>query len=108
MFAVIAHGGRQYRVQEGDVLSVDFQAESKNGDPVKFDQVLLANGGGSSSIGKPTIAGASVSGEVLIAEEKGDKLDIYKMRRRKNYRRKTGHRQKYTRVKITGITVPGL
>ncbi len=108
MFAVIADGGRQYRVQPGDVVSVDFRAEIKTGDVISFDQVLLANGGGSSSIGKPTIAGATVQGEVVLDEEKGVKLDIFKMRRRKNYRRKTGHRQKYTRVKITGINVPGL
>ncbi len=108
MFAVIADGGRQYRVQTGDVLSVDLRAESKAGDVLTFGEVLLANGGGASAIGRPTISGASVTAEVVEGLEKGVKLEIRKFRRRKNYRRKTGHRQKYTRVKITGIDVPGL
>ena len=108
MFAVIADGGRQYRVQTGDVVSVDYRAECKDGDSISFNQVLLANGGGASSIGLPLIDGASVTGEVMLSEEKGDKLVIQKMRRRKNYRRKTGHRQKYTRIRITAIDVPGL
>jgi large subunit ribosomal protein L21 len=108
MFAVIADGGRQYRVQPGDVLSVDYREELKDGGVLTFDQVLLANGGGASTIGAPVIGGATVTAEVITALEKGIKLDIRKFRRRKNYRRKTGHRQKYTRVKITGIDVPGL
>lgn len=108
MFAVIADGGRQYRVQPGDVLSVDYRDTVKNGETITFSDVLLANGGASSAIGRPTISGASVTAEVLVDLEKGIKLDIRKFRRRKNYRRKTGHRQKYTRVKITGINVPGL
>lgn len=108
MFAVIADGGRQYRVQPGDVLSVDYREATKDGDVLTFDQVLLANGGGTSAIGAPTISGATVKAEVVTSLEKGVKLDIRKFRKRKNYRRKTGHRQKYTRVKITTIDVPGL
>lgn len=109
MFAVIVDGNRQHRVQEGSFLSVDYRgSEVLAGSSITFDQVLLANGGGSSVIGAPTISGASVLAEVVIATEKGPKLEIQKLRRRKNSRRHTGHRQKYTRVKVTKITVPGL
>jgi large subunit ribosomal protein L21 len=108
MFAVIENGSRQHRVQEGDFLSMDYQGELQTGATVTFDRVFLANGGGASVIGRPTIEGASVVAEVVIVTEKGPKLEIQKLRRRKNSRRHTGHRQKYTRVKIKSITVPGL
>lgn len=109
MFAVIVDGNRQHRVQEGSYLSVDFRgAEVEAGASITFDRVLLANGGGPSVVGVPTIAGASVVGEVVIATEKGPKLEIQKLRKRKNSRCHTGHRQKYTRVKIKSISVPGL
>ena len=109
MFAVIVDGNRQHRVQEGSFLSVDYRGEEiQAGSSITFDRVLLANGGGASLVGAPTIAGASVVAEVVIATEKGPKLEIQKLRRRKNLRRHTGHRQKYTRVKITSISVPGL
>lgn len=108
MFAVIENGSRQHRVEKGSFLSVDFCSETEAGHTITFDRVLLANGGGPSVIGAPTIEGATVTGEVVIAEEKGPKLEIQKMRRRKNSKRHTGHRQKHTRVKITEISVPGL
>jgi large subunit ribosomal protein L21 len=108
MFAVIEDGSRQHRVQEGDLLSVDYRSDAEIGAALEFDRVLLANAGGASVIGKPVIAGASVVAEVVNDEEKGPKLEIQKIRRRKNSRRHNGHRQKYTRVKITGITVPHL
>lgn len=108
MFAVIVDGNRQHRVQQGSALSVDYRADAQAGSTITFDQVLLANGGGASMIGTPVISGATVTAEVLIAEEKGPKLEIQKLRRRKASRRHTGHRQKHTRVKITGISVPGL
>lgn len=108
MFAVIEDGSRQHRVQEGDLLSVDYRSDAEIGAELAFDRVLLANAGGASVIGRPVIDGASVSAEVVNNEEKGPKLEIQKIRRRKNSRRHNGHRQKYTRVKITGITVPNL
>ena len=108
MFAVIENGSRQHRVQEGDLLSMDFLADAEVGASLKFDRVLLANAGGASVIGAPVIDGAVVEGEVILAEDKGPKLEVQKFRRRKNSRRHTGHRQKYTRVKITSITVPNL
>jgi large subunit ribosomal protein L21 len=108
MFAVIEDGSRQHRVSEGDLLSVDYRSDAEVGAALSFDRVLLANAGAASIIGKPVIDGAEVTAEVVLDEEKGPKLEIQKIRRRKNSRRHTGHRQKYTRVRITGITVPDL
>ena len=108
MFAYVESGSHQYRVTTGDTLLIDFIDSAKVGDPVTFDRVLLANGGGTSLIGQPTIAGATVAAEIVEPLVKGPKLEIQKMRRRKNYRRHTGHRQGYTQVKITGVNIPGL
>lgn len=108
MFAVIEDGNRQYKVQPGDLVVVDFREDAAEGQALTFDRVLLANGGGASVIGKPTIDGATVAAEVVLGEFKGPKLEIQKLRRRHASRRHTGHRQKHTRVKITGINVPNL
>lgn len=108
MFAVIENGGRQHMVEEGQLLSIDYRSELNDGDTVTFDKVLAANSGADSAIGQPVIDGASVTAEVVTALEKGPKLEIQKIRRRKNSRRHTGHRQKYTAVKITSIDVPGM
>lgn len=108
MFAIIADGGRQYKVQQGDLLVVDYREDAEVGQSLTFDSVLLANAGGASVIGQPTISGAKVIGEIVVDEFKGPKLEIQKMRRRHASRRHTGHRQKHTRVKITEITVPNL
>ena len=103
MYAIIAADGKQYKVQEGDELQVDLRPDVKEGDQIKFDQVLLVSDGTSPKVGKPTVAGASVAAEVL-GQEQGDKIYIQKMRRRKNYRRRTGHRQMYTLVRIGAIS----
>ena len=108
MFAIIDESGRQLRVATGDVLKIDFRAGATEGQELAFEKVLLANGGGASLIGRPVIDGASVTASVVDPVEKGPKIYIQKMRRRKNFRKRTGHRQKYTTVKITGINVPGL
>ncbi len=108
MFAIFADGGRQFRVQEGDTLLIDYRDGVEEGSPIRFDQVLLANAGGASAIGRPEIPGASVEATVVRPEVKGKKLEIGKFRRRKNSRRHSGHRQKYTSVLVTSITVPGL
>ena len=107
MFAVFEDGSRQYKVRQGDVLAVDLR-ETQDGQTITFDKVLLANGGGASVLGRPLIAGATVTGEVVMAVMKGIKLEIQKHYRRNASRRHNGHRQKYTRVKITGISVPNL
>ena len=108
MFAVISDGNRQIRVSAGETIRVDYRAGVETGQSVTFDRVLLANGGGDSSIGRPALDGATVAAEVVEPEFKGEKLDIVKYRRRKNSRRHIGHRQKYTLVRITSIDVPGL
>ena len=101
MYAVIRTGGKQYRVSEGQLLRVEKLPGTK-GDKVNFSEVLLL-GGDSPKIGRPLVQGASVAAEIT-AQDRGKKLVVFKFRRRKNYRRKNGHRQPYTELKITGIT----
>ena len=103
MYAIIAADGRQYQVHPGDEIQIDLRDGAKDGDAVTFDTVLLFSGEGGVKVGKPQVAGASVAAEVL-KQEMGDKIYIQKMRRRKNFRKRTGHRQMYTRVKIGAIT----
>lgn len=108
MFAIIEESGHQLRVEEGQILAVDYRADAEVGQTLTFGSVLLANGGGASRIGTPSLEGAVVEAEVVEQTVKGPKLEIQKFRRRKNSRRHTGHRQKYTGVKITAIKVPNL
>lgn len=103
MYAIISDGGRQLKVEEGQELDVDYRDLSV-GDVVTFDRVLAYRDDESLKVGQPILEGASVTGEVLSVVQ-GPKLVIQKARRRKTYRRKTGHRQMYTRVKISRITV---
>ena len=101
MFAVIKTGGKQYSVAAGDTITV-MALEGAPGDTVKFDEVLLVSKDGAARIGAPTVAGASVSGE--IAEQaRSPKTIAFKKRRRQNSKRKRGHRQDLTLVKITAI-----
>ncbi len=102
MYAVIATGGKQYRVEQGETLQVE-KLEAEPGKTLEFAEVLLVSDGANVKIGTPHVAGARVTAEVL-GDVKGPKLLIYKFRRRKGYRRKTGHRQPYTQLKITSIT----
>ena len=101
MYAVIATGGKQYRVAEGDVVRIE-KLEADLGATVEFDKVLLVGNGGDVKIGAPLIAGGKVSG-VVHKHGKGDKKVIVKFRRRKHYKRAGTHRQFFTEVKITGI-----
>jgi large subunit ribosomal protein L21 len=103
MYAIITDGGRQYRVEEGQEIEVDFRDIAK-GAELKFDKILAVAGAGGLQLGQPLVSGATVSAEVL-GVEMGEKLTIQKFRRRKNYRRRTGHRQMFTRVKINKIHV---
>ena len=99
MYAIIADGGRQYKVEAGQELSIDFRGLSE-GEKLTFDHVLaVSDGDGDLKLGTPYLSGVSVPAEVLGAE-RGEKLVVQKIRRRKNSRRKTGHRSMYTRVKI--------
>ncbi len=99
MYAIISTGGKQYKVQKGDLLDVELLNEEQS---VTFDHVVFFHDGKTARLGTPAIEGISVKAEVL-GMTKGPKVVAYKYKRRKNYRRKVGHRQKYTRVKITEI-----
>lgn len=101
MYAVIKTGGKQYRVQKDDILEVEL-LDAKKGDTVTLDEVLLVGSEGNAKIGTPTVAGASVKAEV-VDQIRGDKVIVFKKKRRQNYRRKNGHRQSLTVVKITDI-----
>lgn len=101
MYAIIADGGRQYKVQEGQELEIDYR-EIPTGESIRFERVLAVSGGNGVQLGKPTVDGASVTAEVLGVAQ-GEKLTVQKMRRRKNSRRKTGHRQWFTKVRIGKI-----
>jgi large subunit ribosomal protein L21 len=101
MYAVIATGGKQYRVKEGAVLRVE-KLDAEEGAAVEFDQVLLVGEGDKVSVGKPYLEGGRVRATVM-SQGKARKVEIVKFRRRKNYRRTKGHRQAFTQVKITGI-----
>ena len=103
MYAIISDRNNQATVRVGDEILCDLMDDAERGSTITFDHVLLVGEEGSVKIGKPTVEGATVEGEV-IGEAKGKKLTIFRFRRRKNIRRKTGHRQRYTHVRITGIT----
>ena len=102
MYAIIADGGRQYKVEEGQQLEVDLRDVSA-GDKIEFDRVLAVSDDNGLTIGKPTVSGAKVTAEVL-GVKMGQKLVIQKFRRRKNSRRKTGHRQMHMSVRVEAIS----
>lgn len=108
MFAIFEDGSRQYRVEPGTKLLVDYRDGVEPGATITFARILLANGGGASRIGAPILDGATVTAEVIRPEFKGEKLEIGKFKKRKNSRRHVGHRQKHTLVRVSGIDVPGL
>jgi len=101
MFAVIETGGKQYRVKPGDVIDVERDAATDS-EKITFDRVLMVGEESDVKVGSPTVEGASVSGE-LLGEVRGDKVLVFKFKRRKGYRRKTGHRQDLLRVRIDDI-----
>lgn len=101
MYAIVSDGGRQYRVEEGQELDLDYRDVAK-GSELVLDQVMAISGDGGLKLGQPSVAGARVTAEVLGINQ-GEKLVIQKFRRRKNSRRRTGHRQMFTRVRIRKI-----
>lgn len=101
MYAIIETGGKQYRVETGDIIDVELLEPVSDG-KVEFKHVLFINNGSAVKIGSPHIAKSQVVGE-LIQEVKGPKVIAFKYKRRKGIRRKVGHRQRYSRVKITDI-----
>ena len=102
MFAVISDRSRQIGVRVGDVVACDLNTAWKDGDQVTFDRVLMVSNEGNVRLGKPTVEGASVQAKVLGAF-RGPKTISMRFKRRKNVRKKQGHREGYTRVEITGI-----
>ena len=102
MYAVIESGGKQHRVQEGEVLKLE-KLEVATGETLNFDKVLLVGAGGDVQVGSTYLVGSTVSAEVL-QHGRHDKVRIMKFRRRKHYKRETGHRQWFTEVRITGIS----
>jgi len=102
MYAVIKTGGKQYRVEPGDVVTLE-RLDGDAGDGVKFDEVLLVDADGEMKIGTPSVNGAAVSG-TIVEQGRARKVIVFKFRRRKNYKKKNGHRQYFTRVQIDQIS----
>lgn len=102
MYAIIADGGKQFRVEEGQSLDIDYREDATKGDELEFDRVLAVGGEQDLKLGQPALEGAKVTAEVLGVEQ-GPKISVQKLKRRKKYRPRTGHRQLYTRVRINRI-----
>ena len=103
MYAIIQDGGRQYKVTEGQELTIDYR-DIPSGESIRFDNIVAFSDGSNFRIGEPTVSGATVTAKVLGVAQ-GPKLVIQKFRRRKTLRRRTGHRQMFTMVKIDKIGV---
>jgi large subunit ribosomal protein L21 len=101
VYAVVETGGRQYKVTKGQVINVERLA-GEPGDTIELDRVLLISGDSDVTVGHPTVPGAKVLAKV-VGEEKGEKLIVFKYKQKTRYRRKTGHRQTYTRLAIEDI-----
>lgn len=101
MYAVIESGGKQYRVTPGDVIQVE-KLDATEGQTVDLNQVLMVSDEQGVRVGSPMVAGATVTAKVR-SHGRGDKIRVFKMRRRKHYRKTMGHRQYYTELEITGI-----
>lgn len=107
MYAVIETGGKQYRVQPGDVIDVERLPGGGEGDePVVFERVLLVAGDDEVRVGSPVVKEAQVQG-ILVGAVRGPKIVVFKMKRRKGYRRRTGHRQDLHRIRIEAISLGG-
>jgi large subunit ribosomal protein L21 len=104
MYAIIQTGGKQYRVQPGDTVHIE-KLPGEAGSAVEFDQVLLLSDSENVAVGRPLIQDAKVTGEI-VSHGRGKKIIVFKFHRRKDYRRKNGHRQSFTAVKINNIVTP--
>jgi large subunit ribosomal protein L21 len=101
MYAIVDIAGQQFKVEKDQTVFVH-RLENKEGDKVKFENVLLVDNNGSVKVGAPTVSGASVSAKVL-SHLKGDKVIVFKKKRRKGYQKSNGHRQQFTKIVIEGI-----
>jgi len=103
MYAVIKTGGKQHKVSEGDVIAIE-KINGGKGDAIVFEQVLMVEKDGDIRVGRPVVEGAKVTGEIL-AQTKGDKLIVFKMKKRKGFHKKNGHRQQLTSMRIKEISI---
>jgi len=103
MYAIVEINGQQFKAEQGKKLFINHIREAEEGQTVEFDKVLLVDNEGAVTVGTPTIEGAKVVCEVLTPLVKGDKVIVFKMKRRKDYRKKNGHRQQYTQVEIKSV-----
>jgi large subunit ribosomal protein L21 len=101
VYAIIESGGKQYRVEPGAVVALE-RIPGEVGSQVELDRVLLVSDGSTIKVGQPTVAGAKVISQI-VAQTRGKKIDVFKFKRRKKYRRKTGHRQNLTEVRVAEI-----
>lgn len=101
LVAIVQTGGKQYTVKKDDVIQIE-KLDAEVGETVTFDKVLMTSQEGEVSVGRPFVEGASVKA-VVVEQGKGDKIVVFKFKRKKDYRRKTGHRQLYTKVRIESI-----
>jgi large subunit ribosomal protein L21 len=101
MYAVVSTGGKQYKVQQGETLRIE-KIPGDVGSPVTFDQVLMVGDGDNVRVGQPVLANAAVQAQI-VEQDKAKKILVFKYKRRKRYRRKQGHRQPYTAIRINGI-----
>ena len=102
MYAIISDGAHQYRVEQGQVFEVQRKDVAEDATTVEFDRILMVGGDGDAKIGHPTVEGAKVTATIL-GEIKADKIVVQKIRRRKGYRRKQGHRQRHLQVRVETI-----
>ena len=103
MYAIVEDSGTQIKVAEGDIIDIDVRDLGKDDSSITFDRVLaIQDGDGAATLGTPYIDGMTVTAKV-VEERLGEKIDVIKFKRRKGYKRKQGHRQKYLRVQVTGI-----
>ena len=103
MYAIVEINGQQFKAEQGKKLFINHIREAEEGQTVEFDKVLLVDNEGAVTIGTPTVEGAKVVCEVINPLVKGDKVIVFKMKRRKDYRKKNGHRQQYTQVEIKSV-----
>ena len=103
MYAIVEINGQQFKVEEGKKIFVNHIREAEEGQTVEFDKVLLVDNEGAVTVGTPTVEGAKVVCEVINPLVKGEKVIVFKMKRRKDSRKKNGHRQQYTQVEIKSV-----